>query len=312
MAFHTPGGGEMQLLAYKKYLPDLGVDVSLLDPWNPKFLDHDVVHFFSCVGGSSHFCGFVKSIGKPLVVSSSLWITQETKTLYPYDEINLQLHLADTVVANSRIECLKLSEVFSLPLEKLKTVYNGVDEDAFKDSDGTLFSKANKLTRPYVLNVANIEPRKNQLSLIRAMRSMPSHDVVLVGGIRDHAYAVQVFEEGGDKVRYCGWIEPGPMLRSAFRGCSAFCLPSTLETPGLAALEAAAQGVPIVVTEVGSTREYFKETCTYVSPDSAESIASGTAAAINTTRHSTQSRLDKSYLWSNTLKDLVEVYYQHI
>ena len=77
MAFHPPGGGEIQLLAYKKHLPALGVEVTLLDPWNPHFLEHDVVHFFSCIGGSSHFCAFIKKLGLPLVVSSSLWLTEQ-------------------------------------------------------------------------------------------------------------------------------------------------------------------------------------------------------------------------------------------
>ena len=85
MAFHTPGGGEVQLLAYSKFLPIHGVDVTLIDPWNPQFLEHDVVHFFSCVGGSLHFCSFIKKLGLPLVISSSLWITEETKMHYPMD-----------------------------------------------------------------------------------------------------------------------------------------------------------------------------------------------------------------------------------
>lgn len=39
MAFHTPGGEEMQLMAYKKHLELQGVQVDLFDPWNPNFLD---------------------------------------------------------------------------------------------------------------------------------------------------------------------------------------------------------------------------------------------------------------------------------
>lgn len=79
MAFHTPGGGEVQLLAYKKHLPAFGIDVSLFDPWNPRFFEHDIVHFFSCVSGSSHLCAFVKQLDLPLMVSSSLWIAEQTK-----------------------------------------------------------------------------------------------------------------------------------------------------------------------------------------------------------------------------------------
>ena len=36
-----------------------------------------------------------------------------------------------------------------------------------------------------------------------------------------------------------------------------------METPGLAALEAAALGIPIIVTSEGSSKEYFGEIKTY-------------------------------------------------
>ena len=42
-----------------------------------------------------------------------------------------------------------------------------------------------------------------------------------------------------------------------------FVLPSTLETPGLAALEAAALGIPIIITSEGCTKEYFGSIETY-------------------------------------------------
>ena len=42
-----------------------------------------------------------------------------------------------------------------------------------------------------------------------------------------------------------------------------FALPSTLETPGLAALEAAALGIPIIITSEGCAKEYFGKIDTY-------------------------------------------------
>jgi len=47
MAFHTPGGGEIQLMAYQRYLPQYDVKVDLLNQWDPHLLDYDLVHFFS-------------------------------------------------------------------------------------------------------------------------------------------------------------------------------------------------------------------------------------------------------------------------
>ncbi|KVS05672.1 glycosyltransferase family 4 protein [Burkholderia vietnamiensis] len=282
MAFHTPGGGEIQLLAYRDHLARHGVEVSLFDPWKPRFLEHDLVHFFSCVGGSVHFCHFVKQLGLPLVISSSLWVTEDTRHLYPCDEIRHQLGLADRVIANSDIECDTLARVLNLSRDKFSSVLNGVDDVFFESVPAEQFRNAFDLHAPFVLNVGNIEPRKNQLALIRAMKQMPELKIVFIGHARDPAYARACRDESGDQALYLGPLEHhSPMLRSAYAACDVFCLPSTLETPGLAALEAYAVGTRIAITEVGSTREYFGDTPSvhFLRPDNVESIAAAVRAA---------------------------------
>jgi glycosyltransferase involved in cell wall biosynthesis len=307
MAFHTPGGGEIQLLAYRKHLPAHGVDVDLFDLWNPRFLEHDVVHFFSCVGGSVHFCNFVKQLGLPLVVSSSLWVTEATKHLYPIDEIRHQFSLADRVVANSDIECETLAQVFGLPREKFATVYNGVEEMFYEPVAPQLFRDHFNFREPFVLNVGNIEPRKNQLALIQAMKSMPQLKVVLIGHQRDPDYARACLEAGGDQVTYLGPLpHESPLLRSAYSACEAFCLPSTLETPGLAALEAYAAGARIAVTRVGSTQEYFADQVAYLDPDSIDSIAQSIQDAL--TLESAARRSERNLCWQAVLSPLKELY----
>jgi glycosyltransferase involved in cell wall biosynthesis len=307
MAFHTPGGGEIQLLAYRKHLPAHGVEVDLFDAWNPRFLEHDVVHFFSCVGGSVHFCNFVKQLGLPLVVSSSLWITDATRHLYPVDEIRHQFSLADRVVANSDIECDTLAQVFELPREKFVTVYNGVEEAFYEPVPAQLFRDHFNLREPFVLNVGNIEPRKNQLALMQAMKSMPERKVVLFGHQRDPEYARACLEAGGDQVIYLGVLpHDSPLLRSAYAACDAFCLPSTLETPGLAALEAHAAGARIAVTQVGSTREYFADQVAYLDPDDVASITRSIREAL--TRERGTLRHDRDLRWRAVLAPLKDLY----
>jgi glycosyltransferase involved in cell wall biosynthesis len=312
MAFHTPGGGEIQLLAYRKHLPSHGVDVALFDPWNPRFLDHDVVHFFSCVGGSIHFCNFVKQLGLPLVVSSSLWITDATKHLYPVGEIRHQFILADRVVANSDIECDTLAQVFELPREKFVTVYNGVEKEFYEPVSQELFREHFNIRAPFLLNVGNIEPRKNQLALVRAMKSFPDLKLVLIGHQRDPDYARACLDEGGDHVSYLGTLpHDSPLLRSAYSAAQVFCLPSTLETPGLAALEAHAAGCAIAVTEIGSTREYFGDEVAYLDPSSEHSIAESirSALASNASRAARSALSRERHLdWQSVLAPLETTY----
>lgn len=308
-AFHTPGGGEIQLLAYRKYLPYYGVDVSLFDPWAPKFMDYDLIHFFSCVGGSVHFCQFVKQLGLPLVVSSSLWITEQTKHLYPIDEICAQLALADRIVANSNMECDTLSAVLELPREKFSTVYNGVESSFFEASDPELFRGHFNIDKRFILNVGNIEPRKNQLGLVRAMKAFPDRRLVLIGHPRSTEYLDQVLSEGGEQVNYLGPLDhDSPLLRSAYKACELFVLPSTLETPGLAALEALAQDARLVVTCEGSCTEYFGNRAIYIDPMSVDSIRQGIKRALEVQHPPNDNSTDDTYSWINVLKDLNVVY----
>jgi len=310
MAFHTPGGGEIQLLQYKKFLSETGVKVKLLDIWNPHFRDYDVVHFFSCMSGSLHFCAFIKKIGLPLLVSPNLWITEEHKHLYPHEEIRTQFILADKVIGNSDSECDLLAQVFNMPREKFVTVYNGVDELFFESVSPNIFREHFGIYGPFILNVANLEPRKNQLQLAKAIKDFPNLTLVIIGYERDIEYAQQCFVEGGDQLRYLGALpHDSELLRSAFAACELFVLPSTLETPGLAALEAAAVGAKVVVTSEGSAKEYFGEGAVYVDNSDVQNIVQGIQVALSEPHNLLTSLcMRANFTWQHVIKNLAEVY----
>jgi glycosyltransferase involved in cell wall biosynthesis len=69
------------------------------------------------------------------------------------------------------------------------------------------------------------------------------------------------------------------MLTSAYLNARVVALPSAFETPGLVALEAASLGRTVVVTNVGSAPEYFKNHAYYVNPESQRSITSALQTA---------------------------------
>jgi glycosyltransferase involved in cell wall biosynthesis len=307
-AFETPGGGEVQLEKYAKYLPSHNVDVRRHNPWQANLAGASVFHFFSCMGGSSHFCAYVKSRGLPLVISSSLWIREETRHLYPVEEIRAQLSLADVIVTNSQTESDQLARMLALPRDRFAAVFNGVEPD-FALAEPQLFRDKFGIRGPFVLNVANIEPRKNQLGLVRALKGL-AVPLVLIGATRDQAYADEVFAEAGPQVRYLGPIDhDDPALASAFTACTVFALPSTLETPGLAALEAAACGASVVVTSEGSTREYFGDLAHYVDHRDPRDIRGALEAALAAGPDpELKRRVTSQFAWFSVTSALAEIY----
>jgi glycosyltransferase involved in cell wall biosynthesis len=134
--------------------------------------------------------------------------------------------------------------------------------------------------------------------------------LILVGHRRDQAYADQVFAEGGARVRYLGPLDhDDPRLASAMAACAAFVLPSTIETPGLAALEAAACGAPVVITSEGSTREYFADYAHYVDPADPADIRRGLDCALAQGRNpALRPHVTGRFTWPAVTADLARVY----
>lgn len=310
-AFDCPGGGERQLLAYRHHLAAIGITASLFDQWHPTIKDYQVFHFFSVMPGSLQLCDHVKKQGLPIVISPNLWVTPETKWHYPHDEIQRLVSMADMLIVNSELEASALSEVYGLPADRFHVVYNGVEETFFERTTPQAFAENYGLDRRrYLLNVANVEHRKNQLAFLRALKNYPDLCLVVAGHARDAEYLAECRAVGDNQFVFLGPLEYGSsMLKSAFAGAEAFVMPSTLETPSIAALEAAATGCKILVTSVGSTIEYFGDHAVYIDPDSPESILRGLARVLEPIRtDDLRVIVREKFTWHVSACELVRAY----
>lgn len=310
IAFNTPGGGEVQLLKYAEHIKHYNIDIEFFDQWEPKLSTYDIAHFFSAMSGSVYFCDHIKKMGLPLIVSPNLWITEDTKDQYPHEEIRRIFVMADFIVVNSLVEGDLLAVTFEIPRQKFITVYNGIESFFLDKVDSSIFLNHYGIKGKFVLNIGNIEPRKNQLKLIKAMKFFPELKIVLIGHQRDPDYAKKCFQEAGEQLVYIGTIpNHSHLLRSAYAGCECMALPSIAETPGLVALEAGACGAKILITSAGSAREYFSDYATYVNPDSIDDIKYGIEKILRQGKSNELARLIGSkYLWSNVVLALHHLY----
>lgn len=309
-AMDVPGGGERQMFAYREHLARRGIDVRLFDMWEPRLADASIFHCFSAMPGVVELCGYAKRKGLRLVVSPNLWVTRETKQEYAANTIWNLFELADAIIVNSVMELNRLSDVFGIAESKFHVVYNAAEADFLLSEDRSPFVQCFGIERPFVLNVANIEPRKNQLRFLEVLRRQrPDLDLVVIGGVRDQGYFEACRRVGGDHLRVVGPLPyASPLLRSALCGCEFFAMPSTLETPSIAAIEAAAIGARVLLTDQGSTTEYFGDSVTYVSPDSEESLAAGISAAIAAETERSVWVARHHYLWPKVIPALVSIY----
>lgn len=174
------------------------------------------------------------------------------------------------------------------------------DENAFYDAYPFLKNKQ------FVLNVARIDKRKNQKRLVLACKELDI-PVVLIGNNLDKESFVEIENINYSKLYYLGTIFDKRILFGAYKACSLFCLPSTMETPGIAAMEAAYFNKPLVITKFGGTQYYFQDKAYYVDWRSVKEIKNGIETMIKKPIVNTKELMEQ-FNWDNIAKIYVAEY----
>lgn len=213
---------------------------------------------------------------------------------------------ADLLLPNSRAEAALMLEDFDLPAEKLKVVVNGVDPSVFDISEEQLNSRE----RDVVTCVARIETRKNHLNLVRALKGTGLKLLLVGNPAPNHAsYFAKVKAEADDDVEFVGWLDPD-QLTEVYARTRVHVLPSWFETPGLSSLEAAICGCNVVVTDRGSTREYFDDLAYYCEGDDPESIREAVLRAWHEPVKPELRDRVRSFTWERAASSTLEAYRQ--
>jgi glycosyltransferase involved in cell wall biosynthesis len=329
-AFQYPGGGEVQILKTREYVIKSKNTVDLFNPYEHKIRDYPIIHQFSMRPEGYELCKLAKELGKKVYLSSIYWEDRQyDKSKYPlmsyfkYLAIFLDRHfhtsiyspgkilrLADYVLPNSLAEAKLLNKSFGIPFNRIVVIPNAVDT-SFAKFDRNLFKKKYGLT-DYVLCVGRIEPRKNQLSLIKAIIKTDLKLVLMgekVKGMEE--YYDECKRISNKNVHFIGNLPHGSEIqKSAYANAKIFALTSWYETPGLAALEAALTGTRIVITERGCTKEYFKDFAEYVDPSSVKDIYDKIQISLSK-KHDPKKQIRyilKNFTWKATAKKTIEAY----
>lgn len=308
-AFALPGGGEMQIQKYHQNMPG-ECDIILHDIWHPRLAEARIFHHFHMVAGAEGFLAYVKSLHSKIVLSPNLWINATNGENLDLKQIQRYYEMADTIICNSKAEIDNLGTFTNIPKEKARVVPNGVDLFFMTPASETKFREWANVKGPYLLSVGNIEKRKNQLGAIRAARAAKL-PLICIGRIREKDYFDECVREGaGGSFQFLGHLDQmDSRLAAAYQNCEAFIFPSQLETPGIAALEAAAAGARVLITQEGSAREYFLDHVDYVNPNDQDSINRGLNHTLSRPRSSELRRhIIENYSWPHVVMHLLGHY----
>jgi glycosyltransferase involved in cell wall biosynthesis len=113
--------------------------------------------------------------------------------------------------------------------------------------------------RPYFLFVGRLERLKGVDEILPHFRGDGPYDL-LVLGTGTHEAELRRQAEGLPRVRFIGWVSQDDLHRY-YRSALGVVVPSvTYETFGIVVIEALAQGVPVIVNNLGALPEVVKET----------------------------------------------------
>ena len=331
-AFQNPGGGEVQLDKTMEYLKKAGVKVKKFDQWNDKLEEFDIFHVFGSVKDCLGLVKTARSKGVKIALSTIFWsdfrrainearslkdragllVRQAAKSFFPrFPSARRELMLAsDILFPNGQGEADQLAKYFSVDRNKLFVVPNGVDE-RFRKVSPDEFTKKYGI-KDFILYVGRIEPRKNQLNFIRAMKSYNEKPIVFIGApVSDYEdYYGQCREEATENMHFIGHVgHDSPLLEAAYASCTVFALTSWFETPGLSALEAALSGANIVITDGGCTREYFGDMAVYASPNNVTGIRLAVSEACKTPKNDKLVKhVFENFTWDKVAARTIEGY----
>ena len=158
--------------------------------------------------------------------------------------------------------------------------------------------------KDFCLHVSKLtDGRKNVLRLVKAAQKY-KFNLVLAGSIssEEDFRPIRQIIESCTNISYLGRVSDERLL-SLYHEAKVFALPSINEGVGLVAVEAAACGCNIVVTNVGGPKEYYNGMAYEVDPLNSDEIGRAIVEALKDTR--TQPDLQKYILSNYSLESCV-------
>lgn len=139
--------------------------------------------------------------------------------------------------------------------------------------------------QPLLLNVGRVTEQKNQDVLIRALACLPQAHLVIAGaGAKDDVFHELAVTLGIESRLHMLGALPAQDISDLYAAADLFVFPSIWETFGLAAVEAAMAGMPMVVADLQALREVLNagggEPVTFVAPRNVEGWISAIGTAL--------------------------------
>jgi len=179
-----------------------------------------------------------------------------------------------------------------------------------------------RIPGPYILTVGDLQPRKNQIGLIRAFESLvlenPSlrHRLVIVG--QKTWFAERIVDAAKrsrvpDRIHFTGFVNDDELLQ-LYNASDLMTFPSFYEGFGLPILEAMACGRAVACSKTSAMPEVANAAAILFDPRATEDIARAMRDVL--VDHELRSRMERLgqqraslFTWERTARRTLEIYY---
>lgn len=281
------GGVQIQVEQTMAALKGRGVEVRPL-PWWDDSISPDLIHFFG--KPTLSYARLAKQKQIRLVVADLLtsqgsragWQRLPFSIICFFDRLvkgRLRqklgwsvYDLADACICLTPWEASLVRNMYGARQARIEIVPNGVEQVFLEDRD-------NPVREDHLVTTVTITPRKRVVEMVRAA-ALARVKLRVIGKPyhpQDPYYLLflQTLQEARPWVEYVGAIEDRAHLAGEYRQAAGFILLSAMESQSLSALEAAACGCPLLLSDLPWARDTFGLQASYCAIGRTERTAFG-------------------------------------
>lgn len=267
-AFLNIGGGESELVQVVDALALGGMQADVYGVSSRPIEYYDLVMHFSIQPEGMDLYRAVLA-HKKVVLWPNVWWSEK-----PSDaEIKRVTDIANRahkLLFKSYVEQDNFLRYVPVPVEQCIVVPIFVS-DKFLVAPDTALAKTVTDFDEYVLCLGRVEPIKNQLILIQALKALGLNGV-MVGGYGDKVYYERCRNENVGHIQFLPFIKPCSALLLSLIANSQLVAELSLDPAGRSSLEAAAMSKPLLLSDDAWVDEYFADTVYKADPENLDSV----------------------------------------
>ena len=229
-----------------------------------------------------------------------------------------KIRSAKSVITVSQFSREEIVRFFGIPKSQVAVIHNGIDA-AFRpmtSADAAMlahFKSRFELPDNYILSIGNRKPHKNICRMVEAYcKARIDEPLVLLTDFDPRILEIAQSYNKKHKIYFLRFVtnEELPYVYSMAR---VFVYPSLYEGFGFPPLEAAACGIPVVVSNRTSLPEVMADCAVYVNPEDIDDIARGIELALQNSPDRQQRvqgglELVKRYSWKRLAEETLGIY----